>query len=175
MTFAVLRRLHAIIGDALDEIEGVYKLHGYSTPSGSAGYRKTPIRTNSLDQSLPYPLDKASQSTLFSAYVSPPPSPSTATCSHPVVENLDFPSLDAPCNPTALSELLTSDPKVLSAIGQIIAAAGQLTATVQTPFLSLCDAIMGVRQFRFLEAFADIRFSVSSSFMYASFRGVSRC
>jgi hypothetical protein len=43
-----------------------------------------------------------------------------------------------------LSELLTSDPTVLSAIGQIIAAAGQLTATVQTPFLTLCDAIMGV-------------------------------
>jgi hypothetical protein len=145
MTFAILRRLHAIIGNALDEIEGVYRSHGYSTPSGSASCRKTPDRpSSSLGPSVPHPLDKTSQSTLYSAYVSPPPSPSVATCPDSIAADLDFPSLDVPCNPSSLSELLTSDPTVLSAIGQIIAAAGQLTATVQTPFLTLCDAIMGV-------------------------------
>ena len=30
MTFAVLRALHTIIGDALNEIEGVYSAHGQS-------------------------------------------------------------------------------------------------------------------------------------------------
>ena len=30
MTFAVLRVLHAMIGDALNEIEGVYSAHGQS-------------------------------------------------------------------------------------------------------------------------------------------------
>ena len=149
MTFAILRRLHTIIGDALDEIEGVYKSHGYSTTSESTNCRKTPDNmSSSMDQSAPYPLDKAPQLT-FSAYASPPPSPSMATWSDSTVansSNLDFPSLDAPCNPTSVSEALTSDPTVLSAISQIIAAAGQLTATVQTPFLTLCDAVMGVRR-----------------------------
>src|SRR5258708_33333184 len=127
MTFAILRRLHAIIGNALDEIEGVYKSHGCSTPSMSPNCRKTPDHTtSSMDQSVPHPFDKPSQST-FSVYASPPPSPSVATWSDSTVpqpSHLDFPSLDAPCNPTSLSELLTSDPTVLSAISQIIAAAG---------------------------------------------------
>ncbi|PPQ94314.1 hypothetical protein CVT25_005044, partial [Psilocybe cyanescens] len=56
---------------------------------------------------------------------------------------IDFPSLDAPCNPTSLAEALTSHPTVLAATCRIVAAAGQLSATVQTPFLTLCDATMG--------------------------------
>ena len=139
MTFVILRRLHTIIGDALDEIEGVYRSHGYSTQSKTS---------DGSYSSVPHPSDKFSQST-FAAYASPPPSPSTPTrwdSIGPHCSNLDFPSLDEPCNPTSLSEVLTSDPTVLSAISKIIAAAGQLTVTVQTPFLTLCDAIMGVCQ-----------------------------
>ncbi|KAJ6555122.1 hypothetical protein DFH09DRAFT_924020 [Mycena vulgaris] len=68
----------------------------------------------------------------------PPPSPSFAS-SPP----LDFPSLDAPCDPVSPSERLTAHPAVIAAISCIVAAAGQMAATVQVPFLSLCDASMG--------------------------------
>ncbi|EKM77727.1 hypothetical protein AGABI1DRAFT_11256, partial [Agaricus bisporus var. burnettii JB137-S8] len=55
---------------------------------------------------------------------------------------LDFPSLDACCDPSSLSEMLTQNPDVIAAINRIIAACGQMTATVQTPFLTICDATM---------------------------------
>uniref|UniRef100_A0A8H8CE44 O-methyltransferase C-terminal domain-containing protein n=1 Tax=Psilocybe cubensis TaxID=181762 RepID=A0A8H8CE44_PSICU len=63
----------------------------------------------------------------------PPPNPHTP----------DFPSLDNPYNPTSLSEALTAHPAVQAAICRIVAAAGQLAASVQVPFLTLCDASMG--------------------------------
>ena len=72
-----------------------------------------------------------------------PPPPASVPSSGPT-NPLDFPSLDAPYDQTSLSEALTTHPVVLSAISRIIAAAGQMSATVQTPFLSLCDATMGV-------------------------------
>ena len=100
MTFTVLRSLHTIVGEALDEIEGIYASSGCSSPS------------ESTSSTIP----------------------------------LDFPSLDVPCDQTSPSEALTTHPAVLLAISRIIAAAGQMSATVQTPFLSLCDATMGVSQ-----------------------------
>jgi hypothetical protein len=152
MTFAVLRSLHAIIGDALDEMEGVYGSHGYSIPHVSA--------TSRTPENVSFMHDKLSSSKSPTAekghknpgltsdpYVSPPPSPSVATWPDSEVAgspNLDFPSLDSPYNQTSLSEALTSHPTVIAAIGRIIAAAGQLSASVQTPFLTLCDATMGV-------------------------------
>ena len=86
--------------------------------------------------------------------------------------NLDFPSLDAPCNPTSLSEALTI---VLSAISQIISVAGHLMATVQTPFLTLCDAVMGDVKYGNYGAVADFLCSVSPSFVYTSIRGIPYC
>jgi len=89
------------------------------------------------------------------AYASPPPSPSMATHTQPIppplastpssgsTNPLDFPSLDVPYGWMSLYKALTTHPVVLSAISRIIAAAGQMSATVQTPFLSLCDASMG--------------------------------
>ncbi|KDR70150.1 hypothetical protein GALMADRAFT_76264 [Galerina marginata CBS 339.88] len=159
MTITVLRSLHAIIGDAIDDIERVYASHGYSMTSEATTNGKTSERTSSTSGyshededavSLPAhePLLSTSQ-----AYVSPPPSPSMAAPSYPDPPSIsstsstkssppDFPSLDAPCDPTSLSEALTTHPVVLAAIGRIVAATGQLNATVQTPFLSLCDATM---------------------------------
>jgi hypothetical protein len=62
---------------------------------------------------------------------------------------LDFPSLDAVYDPSSAAEALTSHPTVVAAINRIVAAAGQLSVTVQKPFLTLCDASMGVESFVF--------------------------
>ncbi|KAF7324950.1 Ich1 protein [Mycena kentingensis (nom. inval.)] len=104
MTFAVLRALHTIIGDALDDIE-----HVYSEAAGGP-------------------------------YASPPPSPTSPA---PTASAPDFPSLDAPSDPLSTSEQLTTHPTVAAAITRIVAAAGQISATVHPPFLTLCDASMG--------------------------------
>ncbi|KAF8184846.1 O-methyltransferase [Pholiota molesta] len=165
MTIAVLRSLHEIIGHAIDEIEHTYASHGRSTDSGPSSTCQTPIQTpiatgdgseGSRGADKP-PISRHKQSLSNSqAYVSPPPSPSTTTSSchisspqtSPATEQssilpVDFPLLDAPCDPGSLSEALTTHPAVLNAIGRIVAAAGQLGVTVQTPFLTLCEATMG--------------------------------
>jgi len=158
MTIAVLRSLHAIIGSAIDDIERVYASsdHAHSEESTS---RRTPGATPSTqtctpdnETTIPDGGHKTSRSN-SQAYASPPPSPSMVKTSHlvPALPSSswtsctpDFPSLDAPFDPTSLSEVLTSHPDVLNAISRIVAAAGHMTATVQTPFLTLCDATMGV-------------------------------
>ncbi|KAJ6555119.1 O-methyltransferase [Mycena vulgaris] len=61
----------------------------------------------------------------------PPPRPSTS------------PPSTRPATPASPSEQLTAHPAVVAAINRIVAAAGQMAATVQVPFLSLCDASMG--------------------------------
>ncbi|KAF8811230.1 hypothetical protein BYT27DRAFT_7252947 [Phlegmacium glaucopus] len=161
MTFAVLRSLHTIVGEALDDIERIYASHGYSSSSEPTSAPQSPGQWSASSPSIPEsensmlkPNHKPWVSTA-QAYASPPPSPSMATHSQPIpppltstpssgsANPLDFPSLDVPCDQTSLSEALTTHPVVLSAISRIIAAAGQMSATVQTPFLSLCDATMG--------------------------------
>jgi hypothetical protein len=170
MTFAVLRALHTIIGDALNEIEGVYSAHGQSlevipaediaeaspteatalvsSPLSSPGTRGTDSHTRSRHKPA------LSNGTSY-AYVSPPPSPCISSPTERIPQPLDhqsgsrtpaldFPSLDAPCDAKSLSEALTAHPTVITAINRVVAAAGQISATVQTPFLSLCDASMGV-------------------------------
>lgn len=114
MSFAVLRDLHAILADALDDMQRVYDPDRYSPlgPSSLQGEEKP--------------------------YLSPI---STSSSNTP----LDFPSLDTPYDPADPSEQLTTHPTVVVAINRIIAAAGQMAAIVQTPFLTLCDASMGVR------------------------------
>lgn len=160
MTFAVLRSLHTIIGDALDDMERVYSSHGQaSTPDSSSG-RLSPQETVSSTTTSTSteilgrsPALKPGRNTSLSksqAYASPPPSPSIATSSEsmfppPSTSTLDFPSLDNPYDPNSASETLTTHPTVLAAISRLVAAAGQMTATVQAPFLTICDAVMGVR------------------------------
>lgn len=145
MTFTVLRALHAIIGEALDDMERVYAEHSSSAgPSRMPASPSTPISRKGSDNGQSF----------GNGYASPPPSPSVsgfsqATSSHSTPRfgtpvPLDFPSLDSVHDPTSPSETLTSHPTVISAINRIVAAAGQMNATVQKPFLTLCDASMGV-------------------------------
>ncbi|OSC96294.1 S-adenosyl-L-methionine-dependent methyltransferase [Trametes coccinea BRFM310] len=93
MPFAELRALHAVIGQAIDEIEKVYKSQ------------------------------------------SPP---------------LEYPALDAPYYSSQThspevdkAEELKLDPAVFSAANQIVAACGQLTATVHKPFFQLVEVMNG--------------------------------
>lgn len=160
MTFAVLRSLYNIIGEALDDIEQIYASHGYSSAFEPATTPQSPGQRTPSSTSIAEGKDnifKPGHKLLSTAqaYVSPPPSPSMATHTQPIpppasipssgsTSPLDFPSLDVPYDQTSLSEALTTHPVVLLATSRIIAAAGQMSATVQTPFLSLCDASMGV-------------------------------
>ncbi|KAI0373557.1 S-adenosyl-L-methionine-dependent methyltransferase [Pilatotrama ljubarskyi] len=95
-TFATLRTLHTLIGDALGEIERVY---------GSEAEVGGPL--------------------------------------------LDYPSLDVPYYKTAshdahedAAEKLTSNPAVVNAANRIVAACGQLAASVHRPFFQLTEAVM---------------------------------
>jgi len=157
MTIAVLRALHSIIGSAIDDIERVYASSDHLNSEESTSRHTpegTPTQTCTPDNetAIPETGQKTPQSN-SQAYASPPPSPSMVKTSHsvPALPSSswtncapDFPSLDAPFDPTSLSEALTSHPDVLNAISRIVAAAGHMTATVQTPFLTLCDATMAV-------------------------------
>ncbi|KIM43500.1 hypothetical protein M413DRAFT_18022 [Hebeloma cylindrosporum] len=153
MTIAILRSLQAIIGSAIDDIERVYASSEHENSQEPIS-RHTPEGAPSTQPDNETAIPEAGQKTSQSnsqAYASPPPSPSMAKTSYSVSEpssswsscTPDFPSLDAPYDPTSLSEALTSHPEVLNAISRIVAAAGHMTATVQTPFLTLCDATMG--------------------------------
>ncbi|KAF9043854.1 S-adenosyl-L-methionine-dependent methyltransferase, partial [Hymenopellis radicata] len=138
MTFAVLRELHAIIGDALDDIEAVYRES--SSSSTTVDGPSTPSRPTTTTPTF----------SPEHGYASPPPSPAmtsfptTSLFSRPSTptSTLDFPSLDAPYEAQSPAEMLMSHPMVSSAINRIVAAAGQMTMTVQMPFLSLSDAAM---------------------------------
>lgn len=117
-TFASLRTLHTLIGDALDDVERVFAsyqppLHSptFSDSSGSAKYSSSPRFSEDGE------LNRAP---------------------------LDFPSLDKPYDPLSPAEALLSHPTVVHATKLIVSATGQLAAVVQRPFLTICDATMGV-------------------------------
>ncbi|KAL1945651.1 hypothetical protein VTO73DRAFT_1653 [Trametes versicolor] len=95
-TFATLRALHTLVGDALAEIERVYN----APPAGGG-----PVDYPSLD----VPVYKDS----------------------------------APSGNTRAAEDLTSDPTVVTAANTIVAACGQIAATLHKPFFQLCEANMG--------------------------------
>ncbi|KAJ7796023.1 O-methyltransferase [Mycena olivaceomarginata] len=112
MTFAVLRALHAILGDALTDIEGRLR-------------RRRPAPDPQEGQFIFRASTQARPRRPRRYSTSAPPNSDSA---------LDFPSLDAPYDPVSAAEQLTAHPTV---------AAGQMAATVQVPFLTLCDAGMG--------------------------------
>lgn len=58
--------------------------------------------------------------------------------------NLQYPSLDAPFDPTSPSEVLSMDPAVIPAAMIIVSACAQLSATVNVPAMTTYDAIGGV-------------------------------
>jgi hypothetical protein len=141
-TFEILKALHGIIGDGLDDIERVLAQPRcttppptcYSTPPTSPSTPHKPTRTHSHHYQTPTPR------------TSPPQSP----CSPPLpLHGLDFPSLDAPAVPgwgkSEAELLISTSPIIGAAINRIVSACGQLGAIVRDPFLSLCDASMGVR------------------------------
>ena len=116
-TFASLRALHALIGDALDDVERIFTSYQPSvySPTGSESS------------------DGAHHS-----------SPSVSEGQEPNRALFDFPSLDEPYNPLSPAEALLSHPTVVHATKLIVSATGQLAAVVQRPFLTICDATMGV-------------------------------
>lgn len=92
---------------------------------------------------------------------SPPPTPASHV--FPCAP-LDYPALNNPFYPSekekaererdagaeepetrARAEALTSHPAVIAASNRLVAACGQLSASIQRPFLTICDAAMGVR------------------------------
>ncbi|EMD36158.1 hypothetical protein CERSUDRAFT_51961 [Gelatoporia subvermispora B] len=90
---------------------------------------------------------------------SPPPTPASHV--FPCAP-LDYPALNNPFYPSekekaererdagaeepetrARAEALTSHPAVIAASNRLVAACGQLSASIQRPFLTICDAAMG--------------------------------
>jgi len=116
-TFASLRALHALIGDALDDVERVFVSYHPSVHS--------PTGSESSDSAQD-------------------PSPRASEDQEPNRALLDFPPLDEPYNPLSPAEALLSHPTVVHATKLIVSATGQLATTVQRPFLTICDATMGV-------------------------------
>ena len=117
---ASLKTLHALIGDALDDIERVFISHQPSVYS--------PI--------IPEPSDS-------SQYPSPP---RVSEGDKPSRAPFDFPSLDEPYDPLSPAEALVSHPTIVRATKLIISATGQLEATVQRPFPTISDAVLGVSE-----------------------------
>ena len=116
-TFASLRTLHALIGDALDDVERIFASYQppVCSPTGS----------------------ESSGSAQYS-------SPRASENGEPTRAPLDFPSLDESYDPLSPAEALLSHPTVVHATKLIVSATGQLAAMVQRPFLTICDATMGV-------------------------------
>lgn len=116
-TFASLRALHALVGDALDDIERTFVSYQPSvhSPTGS----------------------ESSSSAQYS-------SPRISEDGEPNRVPLDFPSLDEPYDPLSPAEALLSHPTVVHATKLVVSATGQLAAMIQQPFLTICDATMGV-------------------------------
>ncbi|KAI9066168.1 S-adenosyl-L-methionine-dependent methyltransferase [Trametes sanguinea] len=168
MTFAALRSLHALIGDALDDIERIYQDASLDIPAATpttpysvltspcTPYRRRAARGDEDDDDDGYPRFPTSQA---------PKTPSRGHGGPGVsvdLRMLDFPALDAPYYPTEshspeadAAESLASHPDVIAATNRIVAACGQISATIHRPFLTLCDAAMGYHLpacLRFLEA-----------------------
>lgn len=116
-TFVSLRALHALIGDALDDVERIFASYQPSvhSPTGSESSGSAQL-----------------------------PSPRASEEGEPNRAPLDFPSLDEPYNPLSPAEVLLSHPTIVQATKLIVSATGQLAAMVQRPFLTICDATMGV-------------------------------
>ena len=115
---ASLRTLHALIGDALDDIERVFASHQPSVNSPT----------------VPEPSGS-------SQYLSPP---GVSEGNNPSRAPLDFPSLDEPYDPLSPAEALLLHPTIVRATKLIISATGQLEATVQRPFPTISEAVTGV-------------------------------
>ncbi|KAI0828552.1 S-adenosyl-L-methionine-dependent methyltransferase [Trametes gibbosa] len=177
MSFAALRSLHALIGDALDDIERVYQHASFDMPPSTSATPYAPLtspctpyhrrRTHSVlndDDDNHHDGDGDDSPHFHFPRAHTPRTPSRSLRSAPSTDFriLDFPALDNPYYPTEqnapdadAAESLASHPDVIAATNRIMAACGQIGATVHRPFLTLCDAAMGYHLpacLRFLEA-----------------------
>ena len=158
MTFAALRSLHAVIGNALEDIERIYQDASLDRPdsipntpysvltSPCTPYRRRPAPSEEGD-------DEDELEPHSFPVGQPPKTPNRARRGAPSADfqMLDFPALDNPYYPTEshpperdAAESLASHPDVIAATNRIVAACGQISATVHRPFLTICDASMGV-------------------------------
>ncbi|KAI0794881.1 S-adenosyl-L-methionine-dependent methyltransferase [Abortiporus biennis] len=159
MTFANLRALHALIGSAIDDIEKVYNDNSAKftpvVPSSSPPFQQKrmrsraytlPASTNTTPVFLPDPpLDFPDLDS-----PAPPPPPSSSTPEFTPVASSESKEEER----RKKSEKLSTHPEVVAAASKIVAACGQISAMVQKPFLTLCDAAMGYHLpacLRFLE------------------------
>ena len=110
---------------------------------------------------------------LDTPFIKPPPA-------HNPLEKEDDaskPSLTPLKSKQEREEELMMDPNVINAVNRIVAASAQLAASVQRPFLTLCDACLGVSVFSPLFAWFSLltTASVSSSFLFAVPRSFTYC
>ncbi|KAH7909090.1 S-adenosyl-L-methionine-dependent methyltransferase, partial [Hygrophoropsis aurantiaca] len=136
-TFSTLRALHALIGDAIDDIHRVFTDSPPSSPRKFDFYPSSPYKQRFSSPS-PRELSFPSPSTC----TFPSPSTSDFPCSS-LDREIDFPNPYVPYDPSSPAELLAAHPQAAAAASRIVAACGQLATIVQKPFLVLCDASMG--------------------------------
>jgi len=146
MTFATLRALQAIIGEAIDEIYAAYasesRLHSSSLNFNFTSPSPPPSPSRQHRSPTP-PLLSLSNHTLSSASQYSSSNTPIQPLDHDAI--LDFPDLNFPGDPSSPAEQLTSRPDIANAISRIVAAASQLAVVVRSPFLTICDATMIVR------------------------------
>lgn len=148
-TFATLRALHALMGDALDDIHRIFS--DSSTPHSSQC--SSPAFPDSPEPvSVPATPLSSTFSTQTSSYGTPL-SP---------LSNLqyDYPSPSLPYISSSPAEKLAACPAATAAATRIISAAGQITSIVQKPFLFMSDASMVVSLFVFRSPFNSTTFVV---------------
>jgi hypothetical protein len=151
-TFATLHALHAIIGNALDDIQRVFSQSiPPATPSPLSSQCSSPVYPSSPE---PSPCTSSFPTTPSTSF---PPTPLSAVFASALdqpsrttnvnMSIIDYPSPDITFAPASLSEQLAAHPDACVAASRIVAACGQLSTIVHKPFLSLCDALMGVCTF----------------------------
>jgi hypothetical protein len=132
-TFATLRSLHVLMGDALDDIHRVFS-QSSSPPSSQC---LSPMYHTSPE---PASMPPTPMSLTFSTQVS-----SYGVPLSPMFDlQHDYPSPAVPYLPSSPAEQLAAHPDASAAATRMIAAAGHIMSIVQKPFLFICDATMGV-------------------------------
>ncbi|KAI0726094.1 S-adenosyl-L-methionine-dependent methyltransferase [Fomitopsis betulina] len=153
MSFSTLRALHTIIGEALDDIETVFR--DASATADSYDALRSPISPSpvpALGAPWEEPQAMRKMSVASASVLTPPPSGRVvgSGASSMTTTKLDWPSLDEAYYPAQhatssapTEERLSASPAVLAAVSRLVAACGQMSASVQRPFLTVCDAAMG--------------------------------
>ncbi|KAF7976155.1 hypothetical protein HWV62_7471 [Athelia sp. TMB] len=157
MTFATLRALHALIGDAIDDIERVF---AENSPALAFPSLEEPVYHPRRSDDLGEATNRA-QAGAQAGGVDRAPKAEHGGQETSQIHSGKEPEAKASDvvkeqeRKKAAEILLATHPDVLAATNRIVAATGHLAACVRDPFLSLCDASMGYHLpacMRFLEA-----------------------